>query len=388
VIEAGPPQRAARPRGEPVRSAAAAALPVPDRPVAREPAPRPGRPQPGAPLVGCHPLLLAADTIEPVRDPPRRWVGREAPSPASTVVGAVRVAGARLRGRILSARGSGRRHRGGTTDASPGVVSPRPGRPLIVAVGSGRGGSGRSTVAHGLAARLATDGTLGPVVLVDGDLDVPDLDLRLRADTQPTLADLLDALPEIAAGEGDVDQYLARGPASGLRVLLAPPSRRYRDGIGPEHLDYVLTYLLAPAFAVVVVDLGRGSPLAAAADPRQGIGFWLQRADIVLVPFRGDPSGLRDAQRYRLECARLGVAAEAVWPVLNGYRPRLLRISRLEAQVREVACYLLPWAPDAALRAQVDGRPLSCTDPAMRTAYTRLASALHAWALRTTAGER
>ncbi len=271
----------------------------------------------------------------------------------------------RLRDRWRPAGGASTPHRR-LTDGGDG-------RPLIVAVASGRGGSGRSTVAHGLAALLGDGPGGGRVVLVEGDFDAPDLDLRTGGG-QPTLADLLDALPALAAGEGDVDGYLARDRDSRLRVVLAPDSPGYADGIGPEHLDYVLTYVLAPRFGLVIVDCG-GLAGAGTAGGRAAT-FWIQRADLVLVPFRGEPAGLRDVDRLRNQARRLGVASEAVLPILNGDRPRRLRAAGVAGAARQVAFDALPWAPDAALRAQLAGLALSRADAACGRAFARLASRL------------
>ncbi|HUY96539.1 MAG TPA: hypothetical protein VMW47_02790 [Verrucomicrobiae bacterium] len=337
-------------------------------------------PAPGdRPPVPCHPLVAAAG--------PRRAVPGTPGSTAAALVGAVRVLLA------TSPRASLRRAAQGLLRRPPAVpvlgparggrgAGPRllaeQGRPLIIAVGSGRGGSGRSTVAHSLAATLAHRPGAGPVLLIDQDYEAPDQDLRLRGDGHPTLADLLEALPVLAAGDGDLGQYLARDPVAGMHVLLAPAASEYRDAVGPEHLDYVLTYLLAPAFTAIVVDLDRGSSSGLAT----GASFWLPRADVVLVPFAGDPAGMRGARRFQQACLRWGVPPAAVWPILNGDRPGLQRSLGLEAQLATAARARLPWAPDPALRALTERRPLSLADRGMQVAYTGLAAALQDWAAR------
>ncbi len=322
--------------------------------------------------------LRADPDPDPDRDPPRAG---PLPLPRGWPRAAARWASDRVRRRAGAATAPPPTWAPGGAVVGPVLLAER-GRPLTIAVGSGRGGSGRSTIANGLAAALAIRPGSGPVVLVDADFGAPDQDLRVRGDGHPTLADLLDALPQIAAGDGTVEQYLARDPTSGVRVLLAPPSARYRDEVGTEHLDYVLTYLLAPAFTVVVVDCDRGVPVVGRTGPGSGTGFWLQRADLVLVPFAGDPSGVRATQRYVQACLRWGVAPAAIWPVLNGDRPGLQRDGGLEASIAELARSRLPWAPEPAARALVARRALSLADPAMRAAYARLADAAAGWSAR------
>ncbi|HUY61070.1 MAG TPA: hypothetical protein VMW49_04265 [Candidatus Dormibacteraeota bacterium] len=253
----------------------------------------------------------------------------------------------------------------------------RPGEPMVVAVGSGKGGSGRSTVALGLAAYLAAaGGPAVPVLLVDSDLGSPDQDLRLPVSDRVTLAELLDALPEIAVGTTDLEAFCPADPATGLRVLLAPPSRRYSAGVGPEHLAYVFTYLVAPAYAAVVVDLDRGSPLPDAVRPGQLVDFWLQRATALVVPCTPDPASLRAAGRYLAECQTWGFPASALCPVLVGDQPALQRRLGLEGELAALVQHRLPHRPAAAAQATVRRCPLSLADPAMRSAFGGLAADL------------
>ncbi len=253
----------------------------------------------------------------------------------------------------------------------------RPGDPMVVAIGSGKGGSGRSTVALGLAAYLAAaGGPTVPVLLVDSDLGSPDQDLRLPVSDRLTLAELLDALPEIAVGTTDLEAFCPQDPATGLRVLLAPPSRRYSAGVGPEHLAYVLTYLVAPAYAAVVVDLDRGSPLPDAVRPGQLVDFWLQRATALVVPCTPDPASLRAAERYLAECQHWGFPASACCPVLVGNQPALQRRLGLESALAALVHHRLPHRPGAAAQALIRRSPLSLADPAMRSAFGDLAADL------------
>ncbi|MCZ7554691.1 MAG: Mrp/NBP35 family ATP-binding protein [Anaerolineales bacterium] len=105
-----------------------------------------------------------------------------------------------------------------------------PGVKNVIAVASGKGGVGKSTVAVNLAVALANDGAA--VGLLDADITGPNIPLMLGLDGQPTKTDQNKISPLSRHGvKGHLDPVLRpAGPADHL----ARPARRRGDHPVPE----------------------------------------------------------------------------------------------------------------------------------------------------------
>lgn len=157
-------------------------------------------------------------------------------------------------------------------------AAPSPG---MLAIAGGKGGSGKTTTALGLAAALGRAGRR-PVV-VDADRDMPDLHALAGAPPAPGLADLAAGRPLDAVAHPAPDH-------PGVQVVPAVDARETAVGTA---LDRTRGYGDA-----VLVDCPAGAGPAAAAP--------LRAADRVLVVSTPRPASLRDAAKTVAMARALG----------------------------------------------------------------------------------
>jgi flagellar biosynthesis protein FlhG len=174
----------------------------------------------------------------------------------------------------------------------------------VVVVG-GKGGVGTTTLAIHLATALARDGYRG--VLVDADLQAPDVAAYLGLDPDSGLGDVL-------AGYRAIHEALIPGPA-GLQILCG----RFQDGLtgdpdaGQTLIDEHLA-LLAPHADVLVVDAGNGARRSLA-------GLWRAADEIVLVT---TPDDIALLDCYAVVKRYWPVTRGRLWAVVNQWTdPRL-----------------------------------------------------------------
>jgi len=241
------------------------------------------------------------------------------------------------------------------------------GHPVVVVVAGGSGGTGRTTLAVEVATALAAavPGGARRVLLVDADAVHPDLDLKLGiadldSDRCPNarIDRLLLQLPELADKRVHLDSLLWVDPQSGVRALLAPERA---VEIGREQLDYLYTYIVAPAFDAIVVDAGPAvdiptGPLAGSA------AFWLALADAILVPLRPTLSNARSAMEGIRLFDRTGVPMERCRLVMGVDRAEASTAAIWQRRLSEFVVVRWPWAGDLARQASLAHRPLSACD--------------------------
>jgi flagellar biosynthesis protein FlhG len=225
-------------------------------------------------------------------------------------------------------------------DASP----PRLARAL--AIGSGKGGVGKSTLALGIAWAAAERGVR--TALVDADLGLANLDILCGLQPVRTAADWLAGRAPLAECFARVAPRLWLLPgASGVARMadLAPPQRvRLHGGLArvAAHVD------------LMVLDLGAGLgagtlDLAVAAD----------RLLVVCTP---EPTSLADAYGFVKACARRGRTDRVELAVnmahsVEAARVAAARVERTCARFLGVACPCAGVVPaDAAVRASVEAR--------------------------------
>lgn len=195
-----------------------------------------------------------------------------------------------------------------TAAASPvAMVRAAPGcRASVIAVSSGKGGVGKSTVAVNLAARFAEAGKR--VLLVDADLGLANLDVLCGVEVPFNLAhvvarrkSLRDVIVRVSLpGERPSFGFDLLGGASGLMRMadLDESGRRVLlDGLVDleRHVD------------VVLIDTGAGIS-------RNVLAF-CRAADHVLVVTTPEPTALTDAYALiKLLCGRGAAAGELVSP--------------------------------------------------------------------------
>ena len=159
------------------------------------------------------------------------------------------------------------------------LVPPRPSRAFSIAVTSGKGGVGKTSVAIHLAAALAT--LRRRVALVDGDFALGNIDVRLGL----TPADHLGG---VLAGECDVDAITMAGPC-GLDVVPSASGVRELARLEPIQWRRLARALadLAEDRDFVVIDTASGVSDAVL----DLIGL----ADYALVVASDEPAALVDA---------------------------------------------------------------------------------------------
>jgi flagellar biosynthesis protein FlhG len=151
--------------------------------------------------------------------------------------------------------------------------------PRIVAVGSGKGGVGKTWLSITLAHALARAGAR--VLLFDGDLGLANVDVQLGL---MPVADL----GAVAAGRVGLAEAILRH-AGGFDILAGPSGSGALATLAPVALDAMLAALRAAAcgYAVVILDLGAGIDHAV----RRMASF----ADALLVVATEEPTSLTDA---------------------------------------------------------------------------------------------
>ena len=176
----------------------------------------------------------------------------------------------------------------------------------VIAVTSGKGGTGKTSLTGGVASCLAALGK--QVLCIDMDIGLRNLDLTLGMSDR-ALMDFTD----VAAGRAPLERAAVPHPViRGLSLLTAPVT------LPPEGLDAAaigdLLRQAAARYDYVLLDAPAGL----------GAGFRLStaRADRVIVVSTTDASALRDAQRTVTE---LTCRTGHVHLVVNRLQPKLLR---------------------------------------------------------------
>ena len=154
----------------------------------------------------------------------------------------------------------------------------------ILALVSGKGGTGKSVVAANLGAALSILGR--KVVLVDADLAMPDLGVYLGLEKSPI------TLHEVLAGEATVSQALYDGPA-GCQVIPSGLSLSGFSRANPQRLSLVLQEL-SKDFDVVILDCPPGLS-------KEGV-VPLTAAEEAILIVNPDLAALADAMRVKMMC--------------------------------------------------------------------------------------
>lgn len=318
----------------------------------RLPADRPVRHQ-----LPRHPLLCLADPMDELPEPRAKGL-----SPAALLR---RVTGPLARSQsaaeISRTRGSGPVLTGRKVSSRP------PERPLVVVVAGGKGGSGASFLALDIGWVAADPGLAEPlrVLLVDANRLNFDLDLRLgvaepERDQLPSarVDQLLLRLPELAERRVRLQSLLWSHSIRPLSALLGPAFAAPDSAVGPEHLDYLFRYLLAPAFDLIVVDAGLlGGEVGAQAR------FWLGQAHRLLLPMRPAGTDRRIVARsLRVVEESYGVGRERCRAVVGLERGQSSRQLALGPELDGIGIHTRPWLPQIAMMAEVRHVPMAELD--------------------------
>lgn len=161
----------------------------------------------------------------------------------------------------------------------PSPESPRNNAPRVIAVASGKGGVGKTSVSVNLALSLVNAGQR--TLLLDTDLGLANVDVMLGLSPRFTLADVL-------AGRCDLADTVIEGPG-GLWVVPAASGKRHMAELTPqEHVGLVHAFSqLDLPIDTMVVDTAAGI-----AD---GVLTFCQAAQDVIVVVCDEPASVTDA---------------------------------------------------------------------------------------------
>jgi pilus assembly protein CpaE len=175
----------------------------------------------------------------------------------------------------------------------------------VVAVFSPKGGVGRTTVAVNLAVAAASE--LGKrVVVMDGSFQFGDVGVLLNLN--PKSNSIADIVPILESGELDSINTFVLDHASGVRVLLAPPSPEMAEHITPTIVKQVLD-ALRQSHDLVVVDC-----TAFFNDTTLAI---LDAADVILTMLSLEITSIKNMRLFLEVADQLGYETDKVRLVLN-----------------------------------------------------------------------
>ena len=192
----------------------------------------------------------------------------------------------------------------------PGVTADGVARPErrghVVAVFSPKGGVGRTTLAVNMAVAAATD-LHQSVALVDANFQFGDAGLLLNVNPSNNTT-IADALAELAEGQVDAVDAALVAHASGVRVLLPPPSPEMAELITADHMRRIIARL-RQRHDLVIIDT-----FTQLLDPTLTI---LDASDTVLTVMTFDLTSIKDTRVFLGVAERLGYGDDKIRIVLN-----------------------------------------------------------------------
>ena len=223
----------------------------------------------------------------------------------------------------------------------------------IIVIASGKGGTGKSTVAVGLGTALAHDGCR--VLLIDCDSGMRGLDIMLGV-TQNLVFDIADAV----SGSCTVENTVYPCPDKKGLFLMPAPLNAY-DEVAPQILGQLVEGV-ADIFDYVIIDspAGVGSGFEAAIYP----------AKRALVVVNTEPTSIRGGQTVAGKLRGCGI--EDIRLVINRFNKQTFRKMGLYRDLDEIiditALRLIGIIPeDYSLAAAIQsGKSGSMTAPAMK----------------------
>ena len=192
----------------------------------------------------------------------------------------------------------------GSTAAPARAGAGKNGRGSIFLVFSGKGGTGKSTLAINLAATLARDPQTR-TALVDFDLQFGDLGVLLGLDASRNIYQVVEAYPNVDA---DFVEALMPEAPGGFRVLLGPQSPEFADLVTGEQARTILQ-ILQGSFDHVVVDTS--------AHLDEVTLEAIEHAGQVVVLVDMSLPSVKEAKLALRVFARLGIPASRIHVVVN-----------------------------------------------------------------------
>jgi len=155
-----------------------------------------------------------------------------------------------------------------------------PDRPRFIAIGSGKGGVGKTWLAITLAHALTRSGLR--VLLFDADLGLANVDVQLGLTPRADLAAVL-------SGRASLAYATTRHDSTGLDVLAGQSGSDALSGLSVENLDSLLARLHGETvdYDAILLDLSAGVDRAV-----RRIAAW---SDLLMVVTTDEPTSLTDA---------------------------------------------------------------------------------------------
>jgi pilus assembly protein CpaE len=230
------------------------------------------------------------------------------------------------------------------------VPRQRRGAGVVVAVVSGKPGTGKSTLAANLACAIARDHRMA-VAVVDLSLQFGDQALMFDAGSSPSMIDLL------ANSDSLTPDFVLEcmHQAHGLRILGAPPSPELADLVDANHLNQII-HQLKMIFDFVVLDTSSHlSDISLEA---------IDSADTLVLLTTPYLASVKDTKLLLKTMSDLGVPATKLNAVLNRVEPAI-KMGRdvLEANLKFPISVELPHVAGLLVDSVTDGVPLVLSKP-------------------------
>lgn len=175
------------------------------------------------------------------------------------------------------------------------TIQPVFGGPRVTAIGSGKGGTGKTVVSLSLARALALEGER--ILVCDADLGLSNTTVHLGLDSGGDLAGVLSGKKALKDSIAAVDGGIAK--RGGFDLLSAPAGSGALANTQTATLERLVAVLRsARDYDRILLDLGAGVD--------ETVLYFAARADEVLLVMTPDPSSLTDAYAFAKLLLRRG----------------------------------------------------------------------------------
>lgn len=229
------------------------------------------------------------------------------------------------------------------------------GEPRVIAVYSGRGGAGRTTIAVNLATSLAVAGRR--TALVDLNLNFGDASLLLNINAKDTIAEL--AQEKSSFTIEDIKSYSMQH-SSGLHILCAPASPEFSEYITARHVEMLLT-TMRPYYDFIIVDLNN--------DMADTTLTALENSDDIYLVAHRDISSLRST-KILLNVMTTLQQQDKLHLLVNADHTSIVNIKDFDRILNLPVAYVLPEDVKTTQLSQERGVPLVIGFP--RTAVAQV----------------
>ncbi len=214
----------------------------------------------------------------------------------------------------------------------------------IICVASGKGGTGKTTVAANLGVALSKLGR--ETMVIDADITLANLELILGMEGLPV------TLQNVLAGEADVTEAIYQGPG-GVKIVPAGVSLEGLRKANPDRLEEVLNALIDMA-EFIILDAPAGLEKSAIVA--------LAASDEILLVVNPEIASITDALKTKYIAERLG--AEMLGIVVNRVTKLSVEIAKKEIETilegRVLA--VIPEDPEVR-KAAAYGQPVVIRNP-------------------------